>query len=415
VGDVPPRIVSTEASGATSLKTVEPRIYYSPDQTDYAIVNTGLNEFDYPAGEKNATYRYKDDSGIAVGGPMRRLAWAIRLQSTEMLFSRYVKSDSRVMFYRGITQRAQKLAPWLSYDAPYAAIVDGRVLWIMDAYTTSDHFPYSQPLSGGTNYLRNSVKVTVDALTGDIRFYANGDDPVRDAWARIFKTIITPSSEMPASVAKHIRAPLRTFNAQAQIYRTYHMTNTMVFYNQEDLWQIPSDASGTPVPPAYLMLDLPDKAGKGMYLLQPYAISKRSNLVGWMATACDPGVYGQRTVYLLPKQRVILGSAQVTARINQDPKFAQQLTLWNQPGSSVLFGNMLVLPVQSTVAYIQPVFLQAQNNAMTELVSVIAVNGDHVKFNATLPGALFDAYSSSAATTAPTPASQSTSQTTGGQ
>jgi len=394
VGDVPPRIKSAEATGAQTLQTAEPRIYFAPDQTDYVIVNTGLDEFDYPTGEKNATYRYQENGGVAVGGPLRRLAWAIRLQSPEMIFSRYIGADSRVMLNRGIQQRAKRLAPWLEYDAPYAAIVDGRILWIMDGFTSSDHYPYSQPLSDGTNYLRDSVKVTVDALTGEIRFYANGEDPIRDAWARIFTTIITPGNEMPSSVAKHLRAPQKLFSAQAAVYRTYHMTDPMVFYNKEDLWQTPLDSNGKAVQPQYLMLDMPDAAGKGMYLLQPYSLPNRANLVGWMATACEPGVYGDRTVYLLPKDRVVLGAAQVTARINQDPKFAQQLTLWNQPGSNVIFGNMLVLPVEKAVAYIQPVFLSAQNNSMAELVSVIAVNGDRVVFDTTLPGSLAKAYES---------------------
>ena len=395
VGDVPPRIISEEAAGAPSLNSVESRIYFAPDQTDYVIVNTGLDEFDYPAGEKNATYRYEEDRGVPVGGLLRRLAWALRLQSSDVLFSRYLKQDSKVMLNRGVVQRAKKLAPWLTYEAPYAAIVDGRVLWILDAYTSSDHYPYSQPLSDGTNYLRDSVKITIDALTGDVTFYANGDDPIRDAWAQIFKTVITPQSEMPASVAKHIRAPERMFSVQASVYRAYHMTDTMVFYNQEDLWQVPMGANGNSVRPAYVMLDMPDKAGKGLYLLLPYSLPNKANLVGWMATACEPSVYGDRTVYLLPKQRVTLGPAQVTARINQDPTIAQQLTLWNQPGSTVLFGDMLVLPVEKSVAYIQPVFLQAQNNAMAQLVSVIAVNGDRVEFDSTMPGALSKAYAGS--------------------
>jgi uncharacterized membrane protein (UPF0182 family) len=313
-----------------------------------------------------------------------------------MLFSRYLKTNSRVLLYRGVVQRAKKIAPWLSYDAPYAAIADGRIVWIMDAYTSSDHYPYSQTLSNGSNYLRNSVKVTVDALTGDIKFYANGDDPIRDAWARIFRTVVTPSDRMPSSVAKHIRAPKALFSAQASIYRAYHMTDATVFYNREDLWQTPEDSGGNPLQPQYVMLDLPDEADKGMYLLQPYSLPNRDNLVGWMATACEPDTYGDRTVYMLPKDRVTLGAAQVGARINQDPKIAQQLTLWNQPGSTLLFGNMLVLPVEGTAAYIQPIFLQAQKTSITQLTSVIAVNGDRVEFDPTLDGVLAKAYLSTA-------------------
>ena len=170
------------------------------------------------------------------------------------------------------------------------------------------------------------------------------------------------------------------------------MTDTTVFYNKEDQWQISKDSTGKAIQSAYVMLDLPDRPGKGMYLLQPYSLPNRDNLVGWMATSCEPGSYGQRTVYLLPKERVTLGAAQVSARINQDPKISQQLSLWNQPGSTVSFGTMLVLPVENTVAYIQPLFLQAQKSAISELVSVIAVNGDRIEMDRTLDGALSKAW-----------------------
>lgn len=395
VGDVPATVAADVATGSPALVTTEPRIYFGPDMSGYAVVNTALDEFDYPTGQKNATSRYSA-GGAPVGSGLARLAWAVRLSSDQFVFSGYLRPDSRVLLYRGIKERATKLAPWLTYDDPYPAIVDGRVTWIIDAYTASDHFPNSQPLADGTNYLRNSVKVTVDAYSGDIRFYANGEDPIRDAWAKIFPTVITPRSEMSAAFAEHVRAPKRMFSAQAEVYRAYHMTDPTVFYNREDLWQIPKDAKGKPIGPSYLMLDLPDAAGrstgKAMYLLQPFSLPNRDNLVGWMATACDPATYGQRTVYLLPKARVVLGQQQVGARINQDPKISQQLTLWNQPGNSVVFGNMLVVPVVGTVAYVQPVFLQAQNSAMSQLVSVIAVNGDRVEIDATLAGALAKAY-----------------------
>ena len=404
VGDVPSTVASNVASQAPSLQTDQPRIYFGPDMTGYAIVNTGIDEFDYPSsGEKNATTRYTS-GGTPVGSFLSRLAWAVRLGSDQIVTSSYIKPGSQILLYRGVKERAMKLAPWLTYDdAPYAAIVNGRVDWILDAYTSTDHYPNSQPLANGTNYLRNSVKVVMDAYTGQIFFYAVGVDPIRDAWSTIFPTIITPQSQIPAAVAEHLRAPRKLFSAQADEYRAYHMTDPTVFYNREDLWDFPKDATGTPVPPAYLMLDLPDAAGnstgKAMYLLQPYSLPNRDNLVGWMATACDPAKYGTRTVYLLPKSRVTLGPRNIAARINQDPKISQQLTLWNQPGNSTLFGSMLVYPVESGVAYLQPVFLQAQNSSITQLVSVIVVNGDKVQFAPTLAGALAGAYGSTDTTT----------------
>jgi uncharacterized protein len=404
VGDVPPAVDPSLAASSPALTTTQPRIYFGPDMSGYAIVNAGINEFDYPAGETNAKTRYTG-TGAAIGSWASRLAWAVRLGSSQVIFSGYLHPDSQVLMYRSIVDRATKIAPWLTYDvAPYPAIVDGRVVWILDAYTSTDHYPNSQPLADGTNYLRNSVKVVVDAYTGKTTFYAVGEDPIRDAWAEIYPSVITPQGQMSASLAQHVRAPRKLFLAQAEEYKAYHMTDPTVFYNREDLWDTPKDATGKPMQPSYLMLDLPNAAGsstgKAMYLLQPYSLPNRDNLVGWMATACDPAAYGTRTVYLLPKARVTLGPRNISARINQDPKISQQLTLWNQPGNSVLFGTMLVIPVEKSVAYIQPVFLQSRNSAIGQLVGVIAVNGDTVALGGTLPAALAAGYSVPATTTA---------------
>ena len=399
LGDVPQRVASSVASSSPELNLVEPRLYFGTAKDNYAIVDTGIDEFDYPLGEKNVTYRYKSDGGIALGNWPRRLAWALRLNSDQVLFSDYLTPQSRVLLYRNVTQRAMRLAPWLSYSTPYSTISDGRVVWIMDAHTASDHFPYSQRMGDGTNYLRGSVKVTVDALTGETTFYALGEDPVRDAWAKIFPTLITPGDKMPATIAAHLRPSKRLFSAQSGMFSTYHMTDPTVFYNKEDLWQLTRDSSGNPVAPAYVMLDLPSPSTgsteTAMYLLQPYSSPGRDNLVGWIAAASSPDAYGKLGAYLLPKDRVTLGSQQVTARINQDPTISQQLTLWNQPGSSLVFGDMLVLPVQGSVAYLQPLFLKAQSSAITQLASVIAVSGDHVEINSTLEGVLRKLYSPS--------------------
>ena len=407
LGDVPQRVASDVASASPDLGLVEPRIYFDTGWDNYAIVDTGIDEFDYPLGQKNVTYRYESDGGIALGSWPRRLAWALRLNSSQVLFSDYLKPESRVLLYRNVWQRASRLAPWLSCSKPYSAIIDGRVMWLMDAYTSSDHFPYSQPLSDGTNYMRDSVKITVDALTGETTFYAVGEDPVRDAWSRIFPTLITSADQMPAEVAAHVRAPKRLFAAQAKVFSTYHMTDPTVFYNKEDLWQFPRDSAGKPIGSAYVMLDLADATtgvprGTEMYLLQPYSSPGRDNLVGWLATSCTLDSKGRLSAYLLPKDRVTLGSQQVTARINQDPTISQQLTLWNQPGSSLVFGDMLVLPVQGGVTYLQPLFLKAQNSAITQLASVIAVAADKVEIDPTLEGALHKAYGSDLTTTAVT-------------
>lgn len=388
VGDVPPQ-VSSEASGSPALQTTQPRIYFGPGMSDYAIVDTGVDEFDYPQGETNVKCRYESKTGIALDSVFERIAWALRLGSNEVVLSSYLKPTSRLLFNRDISARVQRIAPWLQYDKdPYPALVDGRITWILDGYTSSANYPYSQPLSDGTNYIRDSVKVSVDALTGDMHFYAIGEDPIRDSWAKIFPTVLTPADQIPASLAEHFRYPKRMFSAQTSVYRMYHMTDSQVFYNKEDQWQIPGKGS-TKVKPTYLMVDLPDsKSGRGFYLMQPYSPANRDNMIGWMAASCDPQDFGKQTVYLLPKDRVILGAQQVTARINQDPIISPQLSLWNQRGSHVLFGDMLVLPVDGTIAYVQPLFLQAEKSAATELVGVVVVAGERLEMAGTLHAAL---------------------------
>jgi len=394
VSDVPPTVASEIATGSPDLVAEQPRIYYGSRTSDYAIVNTKIDEFDYPKGDTNATYRHEAADGVRFGSFLERIMWAVRLRSDQVLFSDYLTPDSQVLLYRQIRTRARKIAPWLEYDKnPYPAIVDGRVVWILDGYTSSDHYPYSQPLDDGTNYLRDSVKVTVDAYTGETRFYANGDDPIRDAWAKIFPGVITPQSEIPPELAAHFRYPERLFSAQSDVYRTYHMTDPTVFYNKEDQWQVASDKEGDPVKPAYLLLDLPASApGTGMYLMQPYAAPKRDNMLGIMAAASEPAEYGERTVYTLPKERVVLGPQQVIARIEQDPTISPQLSLWDQRGSKVTFGDMVVAPVEGSIVYVQPVFLQAENAAITELAAVIVVSGDKVVMRPTLSGALAAAF-----------------------
>jgi len=403
VGDVPPRVASEVATNSPALETTQPRIYFGPNTSTYAIVNTGIDEFDYPAGEKNATYRHEAADGVPVGGLLSRLMWAIRFQSNQLLFSDYLERDSQVLMYRNVMTRAKKIAPWLIFDEqPYPALVDGRIMWILDAYTASDHYPYSQPLADGTNYMRDSVKVTVDAFTGETRFYANGDDPIRDAWAKIFPGVITPQGEVPSSLAAHFRYPEKLFSAQSEVYRTYHMTDPMVFYNKEDQWQIVGEQGDNPVKPSYLLLDLPGaEKGPGMYLMQPYAPPQRDNMIGIMAADSEPASYGDQTVYLLPKERVVLGPQQVVARIEQDPVISPQLSLWDQRGSKVTLGDMLVLPVENSIAYVQPIFLQAENAAITELAAVIVVTGDQVTMDRSLAGALSKSFSAGGPTNVP--------------
>ncbi len=282
-------------------------------------------------------------------------------------------------------------------DDPYPVLVDGRVIWVVDAYTSSDQFPYSQPLEGGTNYLRNSVKVTVDAFTGETTFYAfDEEDPVLQAWRGIFPTLITDGDKIPAAIREHFRYPQGLFSAQAEVYRTYHMTDVKVFYNKEDQWEIPGERQGQTMEPFFVLLQLPGADQQHFYIMQPYTPRNRDNMIGWMAASSDPKNYGERTVYLFPKERVIFGPEQVSARINQDPAISPQLSLWNQRGSSVLFGKMQVIPIEDSIVYIQPLFLQAEQTAIPELTRVIVAYSDKVEMERTLEGALLKVFGQSA-------------------
>ncbi|HSK47000.1 MAG TPA: UPF0182 family protein, partial [Coriobacteriia bacterium] len=290
-------------------------------------------------------------------------------------------------------------------DDPYPTIIDGRIVWILDAYTHSDQFPYAEQLPDGTNYLRNSVKVTVDAFTGKTTLYAFDEtDPVLKAWRGVFPSLVVDGDKIPAAVREHFRYPQGLFSAQAEIYRTYHMTNVNVFYNKEDQWQIPGERQGQAMEPFFVLLRLPGEETEHFYLMQPYTPRNKDNLNGWIAASSDPDNYGERTVYLFPKERVVLGPEQVSARINQDPLISPQLTLWNQSGSGVLFGNMQVIPIEDSVIYVQPIFLQAEQTAIPELTRVVVVYADSVAMEKTLEEALLSIFgeepSGSTATTA---------------
>jgi len=398
IGDVPPRT-------STDLKTEQPRLYYGEDTKDYVIVDTGIKEFDFPLGDKNAEYQYKGSGGVPVGGIVSRVAWALHLGSSQVLFSEYVKPESRVLMRRDLTSRLEALAPWLEYETdPYPVLVDGRITWVIDAYTSSEEFPYSEGLPDSpTNYLRNSVKVTVDAFDGTTKFYAfDSEDPVLKAWSHVFPTLMIPGDKIPSEIRDHFRYPEGLFTAQAEIYRTYHMTDPRVFYNKEDQWEIPGTRQGKTMHPFFVLMRLPGKSQEQFYIMQPYTPRNRDNMIGWVAANSDPENYGERTVYQFPKERVVLGPEQVSAQINQDALISPQLSLWSQRGSRAIFGNMLVVPIKDSIVYIQPLYLQAEQTAIPELTRVIVVYADKVEMERTLEAALLKVFGQeSSATTGP--------------
>ncbi|MDR3687379.1 MAG: UPF0182 family protein [Coriobacteriia bacterium] len=397
IGDIPPTTTS-------DLKITEPRIYFGEATTDYAIVDTKSQEFDYPQGETNAYNTYKGKGGVPVGNLAQRLAWAIDLGSTDLFLSPAVGSNSRVLMRRDLMTRLKTLAPFLTFENDaYPVLVNGRILWVIDGYTSTDSFPYSEglPNDPSTTYLRNSVKVTVDAFDGTTTFYAfDKTDPILQAWRKVFPSLVVDGDKIPQDVRDHFRYPQGIFEAQAEIYRTYHMTDPRVFYNKEDQWELPGERIGKTVEPFYVLMKLPGQTAEHFYLMQPYTPRNRDNMIGWVAANSDPGSYGERTVYLFPKDRVVLGPQQVSARIEQDSVISPQLSLWRQGGSQVLLGNMLVLPIKNSIVYIQPLYLQADTTAIPELTRVIVAYSDKVEMEATLQDALMKVFGQQAPSTA---------------
>ncbi|TLM84184.1 MAG: UPF0182 family protein, partial [Actinobacteria bacterium] len=341
---------------------------------------------------------------IQVGSLGRRLAWALNLGTAQILFSEYVKPESRVVMRRDLKTRLEKLAPFLQFeDDPYPVIVGGRIKWVVDAYTYSSYYPYSQTLpNSDVNYLRNSVKAVVDAYDGTTQLYAfDSKDPVLQAYSSVYPGLFVDGSKIPAAIKAHFRYPQGLFMAQAEIYRNYHMTDPRVFYNKEDSWEIPGAAQNRAMEPFFVLMQLPGEPAEHFYLMQPYTPRNRNNMIGWVAANSDPELYGERTVYLFPKERVVLGPEQVHAQINQDAAISPQLSLWNQRGSSAIFGNMVVIPIKDSIVYIQPLFLQAEQTAIPQLTRVVVVYADKVAMESTLEGALLKIFGAESLAQAP--------------
>jgi uncharacterized membrane protein (UPF0182 family) len=384
VKDLPPKT-------STDLTITIPGIYFGEETKGYAVVDTKQKEFDYPVGGANAETSYSGKNGIAVGSLLERLAFAMRNGDIEILFSTAITSDSRMLYRRTITERVSALAPWLRIDGdPYPIITGGRIVWVLDGYTWSRYYPYSERYtSDGLNYIRNSVKITIDAYDGKTTFYAFDEkDPVLKAYRSIFPTLFADASKMPADVRAHLRYPEDLFRLQAQAYKTYHMLDPTVFYNKEDQWALPGETAGEPMAPFYVLMELPGQSKQEFLLMQPFTPRNKDNMIGWMAAKSDPGAYGQRIVYNFPKQRLILGPQQIKARLNQEPDISKELTLLNQQGSRVRYGNLLVIPLKDAIVYIQPIYLQAEQSPMPELKRVIVAYADKIAMAPDLSGAL---------------------------
>lgn len=416
-----PNLLLKDIPPVGAIPVTRPEIYFGEETTGYIFVKTKDQEFDYPKGNDNAFSTYAGTGGVSVSSLWDRLMFALRFGDGNILLTDALTADSRVMFNRDIQTRISRVAPFLLLDKdPYLVIADGKLYWIQDAYTYTDAYPFSQPYSDGLNYIRNSVKVVVDAYNGTTTYYVtDANEPLIKSYMGIFPALFEPIDQMPASIRAHVRYPETLFNVQAAMYSTYHMTDPQVFYNKEDLWAIPNDTSGTqpqPMEPYYVIMRLPGESKEEFMLMLPFTPANRQNMVAWMSAKSDGADYGKRLVYQFPKDKLIYGPEQIHARLNQDPTISAQLTLLNQRGSSVVFGNLLVIPIDQSMLYVQPLYLLAEQSQIPQFKYVVVATANSLSMQPTLADALTQVFSglgtSVAATTPTTTTTTSPSGTT---
>ena len=416
IKDIPP------VSEYPSLKVEQPRVYYGEATNSHVIVNSVEKEFDYPSGEKNVYTRYKGQGGVALRNLWRKFLYSWKFDGIRLLLSEYPTHESRIMFHRNIVDRVHTLAPFLELDNdPYIVLANGRLYWIMDAYTVSDRYPYSEPFLSdeternhsrrldrlfpgeegvssfdGINYIRNSVKCVVDAYEGTVDFYVfDEEDPLIGVWRKIFPEMFKSREKMPEFLLSHVRYPSEMLLIQGLVYAKYHMTDPEVFYNQEDLWIRATEKYYNrviPVQPYYILWEAPDSDRLEFSLILPFTPKKRQVMIGWIAGLCDPDNYGRMITYKFPKEKRVLGPQQVETKIDQDSYLSGQLTLWDQRGSNVIRGNVLVIPVEDTLIYVEPIYLQAETAAYPELRLVAVMHNDVLSYAETFDQALRDLF-----------------------
>ena len=384
LADIPP-------SGKLSLD--RPEIYFGENTLDYVIVNTKTQEFDYPAREGTPVYvHYQGSGGVQLSSLLHRLAYAWQMGDVNILISDQITPQSRIQYRRQIQERVRTIAPFLELDSdPYLVVADGKLWWLQDAYTTTQNYPYStrRVESFGTfNYIRNSVKIVIDPYEGSASFYVvDTDDPVLRMYREAFPTLFRPFEEMPGSLKPHIRYPEGLFLVQSRMYLQYHMTDPRVFFNKEDQWAIPTETffgKQKAVEPYYVIMKIPGEERQEFVLILPFTPKDKPNMVAWLAARADMPNYGDLMVFLFPKDRQVVGTSQVEARIDNDPVISQQFTLWGQAGSRVIRGNLLTIPIDQTVIFVEPVFLQAETFAFPELKQVIVATTEKVAMRPTL-------------------------------
>lgn len=393
VKNIPPE------SEAKDIEITRPEIYFGELTNDYVIVNTDEQEFDYPNGNENSYSMYKGKAGIKLN-LLNRILFSVREGSMKLLVSSNVNSDSRIIINRNIKDRVEKLMPYLSYEKdPYMTVVNGKLYWIVDAYTTSSYYPYSEPYSGevgSTNYIRNSVKVVVDAYNGDTTFYVvDQDDPVARTYQKIYPTLFKDGKDMPEGIRKHIRYPNSLLKIQAGVYTKYHMDQVKVFYQDEDLWDIAHQIYGTEekeMNPSYFIFELPDEKKAEFINMIPFTPKSKQNMTAIMMARNDGNRYGQLLVYKFPKNKTVYGPMQIEAQIDQNTEISKEFSLWNSSGSKYRRGDLFVIPINNSIMYVEPVYLEASNQAIPEMKRVIVAYGDKIAYESTLEDALADLF-----------------------
>ena len=387
-----------------SIPINQPRIYFGELTNNYVMTNTKVQELDYPNGNENRYNTYDGVGGVAIGSWWQRGLFSLYLRDWQMVFTQNFTPKTEVLYRRQILKRVKDLAPFLRFDSnPYLVTanvdvdplnktnkeaVQGTLFWIIDAYTTSDHYPYSDPGEENFNYIRNSVKVVVDAYNGSVTFYSiDLNDPILKTWQHIFPQMFQALETMPSSLQSHIRYPIDLFRAQSQSLLTYHMTDPQVFYNREDQWRVPNEIYGEKsqlVQPYYLTMKLPESKAEEFVLFYPFTPVRRNNLIAWLAARSDGENYGKRLLYQFPKRELIFGPEQIEALINQDPVISQQISLWNRQGSRVIQGNLLIIPIENSLLYVEPLYLEAESNSVPILARVIVVYENKIVMAKTL-------------------------------
>ena len=388
IKDIPP-------VSSVNLTITRPEIYYGEITKGYVIVKTKAKEFDYPKGDENVYSTYAGNGGMPVSSLWRRILFSIKYSNMQILLTTNLTPDSRIMINRNIQERVNKVAPFLGYDKdPYIVISkEGKLFWMQDAYTISSNYPYSTPVKGGYfNYIRNSVKVVIDAYNGTMDFYIiDQKDPVVNVYQNIFPQLFKNFDQMPEDLKEHIRYPKDLFQIQAELYSTYHMMDPDVFYNKEDYWNTPNEIyaeNEIRMEPYYIVTRLPGHEREEFILMTPFTPSTKNNMIAWLAAKNDQPDYGNLIVYKFPKEKLIFGPMQIEARIDQDSEISQQLTLWGQKGSTVIRGNLLVIPVEKSIIYVEPLYLRAETGEIPELKRVIVSNGSDVVIGNNLEDAL---------------------------